>query len=259
MSAEPPAPLDRRALLRRMAIGGAAVWATPMMTSVASAASRRQLRARERVIDWNDYEPGTVVTNGSSATLTITISSVAAPGTRHPADNQMFCPGRPAAQPGNALRFHQRPNANGRQQTITFQFSSPVSATCVPIYDIDALSSWARRPGTAIRSSSTPHRARDRASPLRARWSGPEPWPTAFRNSNSNSNLSGSSMGGNLTHPPRRADRLVLVHLPQRQPDEHTRRRAVHRHGRDHVHLLISGRGCRSGRPRGRWGGCRRS
>ena len=71
MSAEPPAPLDRRALLRRMAIGGAAVWATPMLQSVASAQAAAS--CGPGVLDWDNFTTGSTFTSTIIGNTTITL------------------------------------------------------------------------------------------------------------------------------------------------------------------------------------------
>ena len=78
----PPEPLpgiDRRALLRRMAVGGAVVWATPMMQSVASAQAVGSCGTG--LLDWDTFTTGSHFTSTVVGTTTVSISAVAAPGT----------------------------------------------------------------------------------------------------------------------------------------------------------------------------------
>ena len=101
MSAEPPAPLDRRALLRRMAIGGAAVWATPMMQSVASAQAAAS--CGPGILNWDTFTTGSSFTNTiiGNTTITLAISGVT-PRTRSRPTTAGSSTSTPGASPARA-------------------------------------------------------------------------------------------------------------------------------------------------------------
>ncbi len=170
MSAEPPAPLDRRALLRRMAIGGAAVWATPMMQSVASAQAAAQLR-HGGILDWDTFTTGSIFTNTiiGNTTITMAISGVTdttlLPNNRQDAGG----PGRRAQREVPPLRDDAQQGTaatTGRSQTITFAFSVAGHEPLVPFFDIDALTNGWRRPDRHHTPRATPGASR-REAPCR--------------------------------------------------------------------------------------------
>ena len=128
--------LDRRALLRRMAAGGAVVWATPMLHSVASAQAVASCGTTPRTLDWDTLPLGpfsSTVVGG----VTVSVASAPAPGTTVAAGNPFVDNQTTGGVNGNHLHFEMVSNALGRQQAITFTFSAPVTNLVIPVYDID--------------------------------------------------------------------------------------------------------------------------
>jgi hypothetical protein len=119
-----------------MAAGGAVVWATPMMHSVASAQASASCGNTPRTLNWGTIPLGHF-TSTTVAGTTISVSSVAS-NTVPPASNQDVESGESGGVNANHLHFQMVPNANA-QQVITFTFSRAVTSLQIPVYDVDAL------------------------------------------------------------------------------------------------------------------------
>jgi hypothetical protein len=197
---QPPAPLDRRALLRRMAIGGAAVWATPMMTSVASA--QEAASCGDGVLDWDNFTTGSYFTNTivGNTTISLGISGVS-PANALTTDNAQIFNVNAGNIPGKSLRFAMNAtNAsanNGNRQTITFAFSNPVTNVMFTLMDIDnsAGDGWGDRvvmitPGYTFAPAFT-------TGATRVIGNGTN--DDRFRNLNTDNNLGNNSSAGNVT------------------------------------------------------------
>lgn len=130
-------PLDRRALLRRMAVGGAVVWATPMMQSVASAQAAASCGLG--VLDWDTFTTGSIFSSTVVGNTTVTITAVPAAGTTLFASNRQVTNGPAGNVNEKYLRFEMTPNAAGRSQIITISFSNPVTNLAFSLFDIDAV------------------------------------------------------------------------------------------------------------------------
>jgi hypothetical protein len=129
--------LDRRALIRRMAVGGAVVWASPMMQSVASAQATAS--CGPDIIDWDTFTTGSIFTSTVVGNTTVSITAVALPGTTLFPSNRQVTNGPAGGVNQKYLRFEMLPNAVGRQQTITITFSNPVTNLSLTLFDIDAV------------------------------------------------------------------------------------------------------------------------
>ncbi|MGK2949283.1 MAG: hypothetical protein ACSLFP_11955, partial [Acidimicrobiales bacterium] len=200
MRQDQPGTLDRRALLRRMAVGGAALWAAPSFHSVASAQSSPSgevcLPGLAGVLDWNDQPLGQVFDSAVIDGVTVSVGAVAAPGTTL-IDNRTVTQGPSGSLNQPYLRLEMVPNAVGRSQTITIAFSPAVSSVSFLVTDIDNVSgSWSDRltiltPGFGY------------SIPTGSRVTGNGTPGDRFRNRRNNENVSDFSNDGNLllSHP----------------------------------------------------------
>ena len=142
MSAEPPAPLDRRALLRRMAIGGAAVWATPMMQSVASAQAAASCGTAASSTG-TPSPPGSIFTSTIIGNTTVTIGDQRRH--RHHAlpDNGRILGGPAGGHQPEVPPLRDDPDngtATGASARRSPSPSAPRSRTCrFRLFDIDDL------------------------------------------------------------------------------------------------------------------------
>jgi hypothetical protein len=130
-------PLDRRALLQRMAVGGAALWAAPTFHSVASAAAAPS--CGPGLLDWDTFTTGSTFSSANVNGTTVTISGIANPGTTLFPTNRRVTAGPAGGVNQKYLRFEMVPNASGRFQTITIAFSNPVSLLSFRLFDIDTV------------------------------------------------------------------------------------------------------------------------
>ena len=183
--------LDRRALIRRMAVGGAVVWASPMMQSVASAQAAASCGTG--LLDWDSFATGVIFSSTVIGTTTVSISGVAAPGTTLFASNRQVTAGPAGGVNEKYLRFEMLPNATGRSQTITISFSNPVTNLSFNLFDIDAVTNgwrdelfinapgynWSFPVGSTVSKGSGGNINR-------------------FRNSNTNNNAPNASNAGNV-------------------------------------------------------------
>ena len=158
MSPSPPRRWTAAALLRRMAIGGAAVWATPMMHSVASAQAAAS--CGPGILDWDTFTTGSTFTNTiiGNTTITLGIAGVTPANTAVTADNAPDLQRQRGRHPRQEppVRDEARPTAraaNGNRQTITFAFSNPVTNVAFTLMDIDNLDR--RRLGRSSRDDHT--------------------------------------------------------------------------------------------------------
>jgi hypothetical protein len=198
MSPGPPEPLDRRTLLRRAAIGGAAIWATPMMHSVASAQAAPSCGpGHAGRLDWDTFATGSLFTSALVGTINIGVAVSGVTNTSLLPDNRRVLAGPAGNINQKHLRFEMVPSngtaANGSRQTVTWTFSSPVTNVVFTFFDIDNVTnSWGDRlvmnttgftfsippGGTVIGNGTNGNR---------------------FRNSLTNNNLPATDNRGNLT------------------------------------------------------------
>jgi hypothetical protein len=129
--------LDRRALLARMAAGGAVVWASPMMQSVASAQAEPSCGAG--ILDWDTFATGTIFTSTTIGNVTVSITAVPAPGTSVNASNRQVTAPPSGGVNEKYLRFDMDPDDEGDNQVITITWSAPISNLSFRLFDIDRL------------------------------------------------------------------------------------------------------------------------
>lgn len=189
------APLDRRALLRRMAVGGAVVWATPMMHSVASA--QAEASCGLGVLNWDTFTTGSAFTNTVIGNTTIAMSITNVVNTTLLANNGRILAGPAGGINQKHLRFEMTPDnataANGSRQTITFTFSNPVSNLQFTFFDIDNQNNaW----GDRIVMNTTGYTF---SVPAGGDVIGNGTNGNRFRNSVASNNLPATSNEGNLT------------------------------------------------------------
>lgn len=188
-------PLDRRALLRRMAAGGAVVWASPLMQSVASAQAAAS--CGPGIVDWDTFATNSVFTNTivGNTTVSMAISNVV--NTTLLGNNGRVLNGPAGGVNQKHLRFEMTPdndtNANGSRQTVTFSFTNPVTNVSFTFFDIDNLNNaWGDRlvMNTAGFTFSTPVGSTVIGAGTNA---------NRFRNSQASNNFPNTSNAGNLT------------------------------------------------------------
>lgn len=187
--------LDRRALLRRAAIGGAALWASPMLHSVASAQAAASCGTG--VLDWDTFATGAAFTNTIIGNTTISMAITGVTNTTLLANNGRILAGPAGGINQKHLRFEMTPDnagaTTGSRQTITFSFSNPVSNVVFTFFDIDNVdNAWGDRivMNTAGYTFSIPAGGQVIGNGTDG---------NRFRNSNGNNNLPASSNQGNLT------------------------------------------------------------
>lgn len=200
MLQDEPGTLDRRALLRRMAVGGAVLWAAPSFHSVASAQALPS--CGPGVLDWDDLATNTAfsstVVNGTTVAMTITDVV----NTTLLAENGRVRPGPAGGIYEKYLRFDMTPangtTDNGSRQTITFSFSNPVSLVQFSFFDIDNTSSgfffptgWGDR--IVMNTPGYLHSAPPGSTVVGTGTNGDR-----FRNTQANNNLADTSGAGNL-------------------------------------------------------------
>lgn len=189
-------PLDRRALLRRMAAGGAVVWASPMMQSVASAQAAAS--CGPGIIDWDTFATGSVFTNTIVGNTTVSMAVSGVANTTLQPDNGRILAGPAGGLNQKHLRFTMSSdngtNNNGSRQTVTFSFTNPVTNLAFTFFDIDNQTGngWGDRlvMNTAGYTSSIPAGGLVIGTGTNA---------DRFRNSNANLNLANTDNRGNLT------------------------------------------------------------
>jgi hypothetical protein len=212
MSERPIEPLDRRTLLRRAAIGGAALWATPMMQSVASAQAGAS--CGPGVLNWDSFATGAIFTNTIIGNTTITLTTVAAGGTDVTPVNRQIQNVNAGGITGKSLRFGMDAETtsfnNGNRQTVTFSFSNPVSNVAFTLIDIDnqLTSGWGDRVWMVTTGFTfTPALTSGATRIIGNGTNTPDVAPTMlnpqgsgrFRNLNTNNNLGDTSNAGNVT------------------------------------------------------------
>jgi hypothetical protein len=193
--------LDRRKLLKRLAVGSAVVWSSPMVSRTAFAATAAS--CVPLVLDWNTFEPGTTFTSANVGGTTVTLTTSFFGGTTALGTNRTVRAGPQGGVPGRALRFEQTPNNNGGQ-LITIGFSEDVFNVSFTITDIDNFfnlsgNGWSDRivvitptnysysmpAGSTVIGAGTATGTTITTGP--------------FRNSVANNNYPNSSPGGNVT------------------------------------------------------------
>jgi hypothetical protein len=191
--------LDRRALLRRAAAAGAALWAAPEFTSLASVAAAAS--CGPGILDWDNFTTGSYFSNTiiGDTTITLTITNIV--NTTVTADNRRIMNVNAGNIPGKSLRFAMNANNgnvnNGSRQTITFSFSNPVSNVAFTLIDIDNNEGdgWGDRvvmntPGYTFTPAVLVGGTRVIGSGTNA---------DRFRNNNPDNNLGDTSNAGNVT------------------------------------------------------------
>ena len=190
--------LDRRALLRRMAVGGAAVWATPMLHSIASAQAVPSCGpGGNGILDWDTFGTGTAFTSTAVGTITIGMTITNVVNTTLLTNNGRVLAGPAGGISENHLRFEMTPDNDGTnsgsRQTITFTFSSPVTNVEFTFFDIDTVNnSW----GDRIVMNTTGYTF---STPPGSTVIGDGTNGNRFRNSNGNNNPGPTDNDGNLT------------------------------------------------------------
>lgn len=216
-------------MLRRLAVGGTVIWASPMLTSRASALMPPSQCVNGAVLNWTSlYPAGTpnltnpvnIVVPGTGVTVTISSTVV---GTTAMARNFQVQNSPHGGITGKSLMFEQFPfpntNAPGGGvtgdggQTITISFSTTVRNIQFTLTDIDnQANSWSDRltfnggtltpPTSYIRGASVigvGATGNGSGGTTTDGNGGSNAATGAFRNSNSDNNLSDTSGAGNLT------------------------------------------------------------
>jgi hypothetical protein len=186
-----------------MAIGGAAVWATPMMTSVASA--QEAPSCDTGILDWDNFAINSLFTSTVIGNTTVSMGISGVTNTTLLATNRRVQAGPAGGVNQRSLRFEMTPdnaNANnGSRQTITFSFSNPVSNVAFSIYDIDTVAgSWGDRVvmNTSGYTFSRPAGSNVIGNGNNTPTNDNNPATGRFRNSNGNDNPGGNDNRGNL-------------------------------------------------------------
>jgi hypothetical protein len=186
-----------------MAIGGAAVWAAPMMHSVASAQAAAS--CGPGILDWDTFTTGSIFTNTIIGNTTITMGVSGVANTTLLPNNRRILAGPAGGINQKHLRFEMTPDNgstnNGSRQTITFAFSNPVTNVQFSFFDIDNQNNaWGDRivinnPLTTPYTFSKPP-----ASTVIGNGTNTGNTPTTgrFRNSQASNNLPATSDAGNL-------------------------------------------------------------
>jgi hypothetical protein len=187
-------------MLKRLAVGSAIVWSSPLVSRTALAATAAS--CTPLLLDWNSFTTGSTFTSANIGGVTVSLSSSFFGGAAARSTNRTIRDAPIGGIASKGIRFEQTPN-NGGGQLITFTFSEDVFNVSFTITDIDNFSSggdgWSDRivvlnptnytrsipaggtiigAGTATGTTST---------------TGP------FRNSISNLNLPNSDNRGNVT------------------------------------------------------------
>ncbi len=186
--------LDRRALLRRMAVGGAALWAAPSILSVGSVAAAASCGGGR--LDWDTFATGALFTNTVVGTTTVSIAISGVNNTTLLSNNRRVLDGPAGGVYQKHLRFEMTPDndsaSNGSRQRVTFTFSNPVTDVRFSFFDIDNVNNaW----GDRI-VMNTPGYTWSR--PFGSTVIGDGTDDNRFRSSNGNSNFANTSNAGNL-------------------------------------------------------------
>ena len=186
--------IDRRALIRRLAVGGAVVWASPMMQSVASAQAVQSCSTGPVVLNWDAFATNTVFSSATVAGLTVTITAVAGGGATLWNPNRVVRDGPSGGVNEKYLRFEMVPNAQNIFQTITITFSRPVTNLSFEVFDIDSISNPGWRDELLLPTTGTTWSIPAGSAVARVGTT----TPPLFRNNNNNNNVDYTSPGGNL-------------------------------------------------------------
>lgn len=188
--------LDRRALLRRIAVGGAVVWSTPMLQSVASAQALPSC-GFPKTLDWDTLPTNSIFTSTSVLGTTVSMAISGVTNTTLLPDNGRILNTQAGGQVPTQkhLRFEMTPDndsaTNGSRQTITFTFSQPVTNVSFRFFDIDNLNdAW----GDRIVINTTPFTFSTAGSTV----IGAGTNTNRFRNSQASNNLPATSDDGNV-------------------------------------------------------------
>jgi hypothetical protein len=119
-----------------MAAGGAVAWASPLITSVASA---QAVGSCIWTLDWDTLTTGTIFTGTTVGGVTVNVTTVVPPGTSVNASNRQVTAGPAGGLNQKYLRFDMDPDDQGDNQVVTISFSAPVTNLTFQLFDIDRL------------------------------------------------------------------------------------------------------------------------
>ena len=181
---------SRRDALRKLAVGGAIVWAAPMIQASMPAAASASTLCTTHKIDWDLLTVGSTFTATTVSGVTMSATSTFS-GTTARSTNFTIVGAQQGGINQSALRLEQNPH-NGGYQQVKFHFSTPVKNVTFSFFDIDNLNSaWSDRiiivttPFTfAVPGGSTVNGAGTTASP--------------FKNTQASNNLPNTSGAGNV-------------------------------------------------------------
>ena len=188
--------MSRRQALARIGVGGAVLWASPVLSNVALAGPTS---CHPVVLDWDTYALGSTFTSATIQGCTISFGAASFNGTSALAGNRTVVAGPQGAINQRFYRLHQ--NAiTGARQTLTISFSYAVYNVSFTITDVDTENGgWSDRVWfTPVpTSNSKPYTIGDRViGNGAATGSGNNSGP--FRSNNS-TNWGNSSNRGNVT------------------------------------------------------------
>ncbi|WP_436796301.1 hypothetical protein [Actinospongicola halichondriae] len=192
--------LSRRAILRGLAVGGAATLAVPTVLSRPVGAQTLGSECLPGVLDWDDYDAGTAFTNAVIEGTTVSISSQILGSTSVLSDNLTIQNGPHGGVNQRFLKLNQLPSQSSfnNGQVITIAFSPQVTNVQFTLTDIDnVFNGWGDRVlinqagfvATTPVGSTVIGTGQVLANLVR----------DPFRNSVLNSNYNDSSPGGNVT------------------------------------------------------------
>jgi hypothetical protein len=184
--------MSRRDALARIGIGGAVLWASPMLSNVALAGPTS---CHPVTLDWDTFAVGSTFTSATLQGCTISFAAASFTGTSALAGNRTVVSGPQGGIDQRFYRLNQNAITNA-YQTLTISFSYPVYNVSFTITDIDNLdNNWSDRVGftPAPTSFATPGYTSG------ARVLGGGTLANPFYNANGNSNLANTSNRGNVT------------------------------------------------------------
>lgn len=129
--------LDRRDVLRKLAVGGAVVWSAPLIASTAHAAGPTSCVGA--TVDFNDFATGSTFTSATVNGVTMTLSpSTFFGGSAARSTNRTIIGSPIGGISSKGLRLEQDAVTNGGQE-ISLTFSQAVYNVSFIITDIDRL------------------------------------------------------------------------------------------------------------------------
>jgi hypothetical protein len=184
--------LSRRQVLARIGVGGAVLWASPMLSNVALAGPTS---CHPVTLDWDSYAVGSSFTSATLLGNTISFAAASFNGTSALAGNRTVVAGPQGGINQRFYRLNQNAVTNA-YQTLTINFSYAVYNVSFTITDIDNQNNaWTDRVGftPAPTSFSTPGYGSG------ARVLGGGTLANPFYNAANNTNLDNNSNRGNVT------------------------------------------------------------